>query len=143
MLSYLSYMTKILAFLWAMFIPCLATYAQDEVTNVVGEAPNDSVDVSPMAKAAAATLNELDLNGDGILNACDIVEIVRFVKGQPSSKFQKSKADFNSDGVVDLEDAKLLSSALTGGEIPTPTTLPTSNVTVLRGDSVTDPVGPQ
>lgn len=128
-----------------MFIPCLALYAQDETTDAVGEEANDTVVVSPMAKVATASLNDLDINGDGVLNACDVVDIVMYTRGQARAAFQKDKADFNGDGVVDLEDAKILSSVLTGGEIPVaaPDPEPAENPTVMRGDSVADPIGPQ
>ena len=138
-------MTKFLVFLWAMFIPCLALYAQDETTDAVGEETNDTAVVSPMAKVATASLNELDVNGDGVLSASDVVDIVLYVRGKARAEFKKDKADFNGDGVVDLEDAKVLSLALTGGEIPVaaPDPEPAENPTVMRGDSVADPIGPQ
>lgn len=136
-------MKSILTILWAMFIPCLTAYAQDEMGDIVGEVETDTAIVSPMAKVASASMAELDVNGDGVLNAADIVDIVRYVRGNARAAFLKDKADFNGDGVVDLEDAKMLSVALTGGELPSSSTRPSDNKTEMRGDSVINPEGPQ
>lgn len=136
-------MRKFLTILWAMFIPCLTAFAQDEMTDTLGETDNEIVNVSPISKVASASLAALDVNGDGVLNAGDIVDIVRFVRGNARADFQKSKADVNGDGEVNLEDAKLLSVALTGGELPSSSTRPTENTSVMRGDSVINPAGPQ
>lgn len=151
-------MTKFLAFLWVILIPSLAGYAQDEMTDNAGEESSDVLLISPMAKAPTASLNDLDVNGDGVLNGSDIVDIVLYVNGKARTAFKKERADFNDDGVVDLEDATILSKAMTGGEIPASTAKPDTNIepvvdpdidktdsnpTVMRGDSVTDPIGPQ
>lgn len=136
-------MKKFLTILWAMFIPCLIAYAQDEMNDNLGETDNEIASVSPMEKVASASLAALDVNGDGVLNAADIVDIVRFTRGNARAAFQKSKADINGDGEVNLEDAKLLSVALTGGELPSSSTKPTENNTQMRGDSVINPEGPQ
>lgn len=136
-------MRKFLTILWAILIPSLLAHAQDEMTGISGEVANDTVRVSQMALVASASQTELDVNGDGLFNVADIVDIVRYVRGNARSVFNKSKADFNGDGVVDLEDAKLLSVGLTGGEMPVATTVPADKSTVLRGDSLIDPVGPQ
>ena len=136
-------MRKFLTILWAMFIPCLTVFAQDEMTDTLGQTDNEIASASPKAKVASASLAALDVNGDGVLNACDIVDIVRYTRGDARAAFQISKADINGDGVVNLEDAKLLSVALTGGELPSGSTRPTENTTVMRGDSVINPEGPQ
>lgn len=152
-------MNKFLAILWVMLIPSLAGYAQGEMTNVAEVNSSDVMLMFPMAKAPTASLNDLDVNGDGLLNGSDIVDIVLYVNGKARTAFKKERADFNDDGVVDLEDAKILSKAMTGGEIPASTAKPDTNTdsdpgtdpgtesignnsTVMRGDSVTDPIGP-
>ena len=124
-------MRKFLTILWAILIPSLLAHAQDEMTGISGEVANDTVRVSQMALVASASQTELDVNGDGLFNVADIVDIVRYVRGNARSVFNKSKADFNGDGVVDLEDAKLLSVGLTGGEMPVATTVPADKSTVL------------
>ena len=45
-----------------------------------------------------------DVNGDGIINATDIVEVVNYIMGSPSNRFVFSKADMNNDGTVDETD---------------------------------------
>lgn len=127
-----------------MLVSYLPAVAQDEGTVDMVET-TDSVVMSGshMSKVSSAALTELDVNGDGVLNVADIVDIVRYVRGSARTAFQKDKADFNGDGVVDLEDARLLSIGLTGGEMPSAATRPSDNPTVMRGDSVADPEGPK
>lgn len=45
-----------------------------------------------------------DANGDEIVNAADIVEVVNYIMGQPSGAFDISAADLNGDGVVNAAD---------------------------------------
>lgn len=45
-----------------------------------------------------------DANGDGIVNAADIVEILNAIMGCPSKLFNENNADSNSDGVVNATD---------------------------------------
>ena len=45
-----------------------------------------------------------DTNGDGAVNAADIVEIVCYIMGKPSDKFITDRADVNRDGVVNAAD---------------------------------------
>lgn len=45
-----------------------------------------------------------DANGDYIVNAADIVEVVNYIMGNPTEKFTKSAADVNCDGVVNAAD---------------------------------------
>jgi hypothetical protein len=45
-----------------------------------------------------------DANGDGLVNVTDIVEIVNYILGHPSAKFNKVAADVNGDGVVNVTD---------------------------------------
>ena len=41
-----------------------------------------------------------DANGDGKVNAADVVEMINAKKGQPSAKFVLRNADINGDGVI-------------------------------------------
>ena len=95
------------------------------------------VDQNP-AKVAAATdpLLNYDVNGDKVVNAVDVVDIVRYTKGTKRSVFVVSKADVNGDGKVSIEDASSLSDLIAGGELPTASSTP------LQGDAVADPQGP-
>ena len=45
-----------------------------------------------------------DANGDGTVNAADIVEVVNYIKGIPSDKFKIEEADANDDGTVNVAD---------------------------------------
>ena len=56
-----------------------------------------------------------DANGDGVVNATDIVEIVNYIKGQASDKFNLLLSDMNDDGIVDEADVKLVASQILNG----------------------------
>ena len=45
-----------------------------------------------------------DANGDSEVNVADIVEIVNYILGKPSTKFVKAAADLNKDGDVNVTD---------------------------------------
>ena len=45
-----------------------------------------------------------DANGDGVVNAADIVEVVNYIMGNPSEKFNVAAADVNGDNVVNAAD---------------------------------------
>ena len=45
-----------------------------------------------------------DANGDGVVNAADIVEVVNYIKGISSDKFDASAADVNGDGNINIAD---------------------------------------
>ena len=45
-----------------------------------------------------------DANGDGKVNVSDIVEIVNYILGKPSDKFNKIAADMSGDGDVNVTD---------------------------------------
>ena len=54
-----------------------------------------------------------DANGDGKIDAEDIVEITNFIEGTPSEKFKGLKfADVNKDGVVNIADIVMLTNML-------------------------------
>ena len=45
-----------------------------------------------------------DANGDGVVNVADIVEVVNYITGRPSERFNPMAADVNGDGHVDEKD---------------------------------------
>ena len=45
-----------------------------------------------------------DANGDGTVNAADIVEIVNYIMGAASAAFNEANADANGDGTVNAAD---------------------------------------
>lgn len=53
-----------------------------------------------------------DVNGDGKVNVADIVEIINYLKGNPSEDFNLDEADLNNDGIVDENDIRELKDAL-------------------------------
>ena len=52
----------------------------------------------------SSSLTPGDANGDGTINAADIVEVVNYIMGSPSSKFNKGAADANIDKTVNAAD---------------------------------------
>ncbi len=77
-----------------------------------------------------SAVSQFDVNGDGVTDAGDIVDIVLYVKGSPRTVFAKAKADVNGDKKIDIEDAKALSTLITGGEVTAP-----------QGNDEEDPAG--
>ena len=49
-----------------------------------------------------------DANGDGTVNAADIVEVVNYIMGKASAKFDASKADINGDGTINAADIVMI-----------------------------------
>ena len=53
-----------------------------------------------------------DANGDGKVNVADIVEIVNYLHGTPSEKFNATEADISGNGKVDDTDVKILQEVI-------------------------------
>ena len=51
-----------------------------------------------------------DANGDGIVNAADIVEISNYINGKPSKKFNASRADANGDESINQADIETITN---------------------------------
>ncbi|MBO4720092.1 MAG: hypothetical protein J5658_09485 [Prevotella sp.] len=45
-----------------------------------------------------------DANGDGKVDAADIVEVANYIMGKPSTYFYKQSADVNKDNVINIAD---------------------------------------
>ena len=45
-----------------------------------------------------------DVNGDGIVDVTDLLEIVNAICGKPSVDFNEEAADLNNDGVINVSD---------------------------------------
>ena len=58
-----------------------------------------------------------DANNDGVVNVADVVAAVNAAKGQQSDTFDLSAADMNGDGVITLEDAKLIARKILSPEM--------------------------
>ena len=55
-----------------------------------------------------------DANNDGTINAADIVEVVNYIMGSPSNKFDLSKADANGDKTVNAADIVAIVNVIMG-----------------------------
>jgi hypothetical protein len=53
-----------------------------------------------------------DADGNGTVNADDVVEVSNKIMGKPSDKFVEGNADVNGDGVVNAIDIVLIVSSL-------------------------------
>ena len=55
-----------------------------------------------------------DANGDGTVNAADIVEVVNFIMGNQSEKYDEMGADANGDGTVNAADIVTIVNMIMG-----------------------------
>lgn len=55
-----------------------------------------------------------DVNGDFVVNAADIVEVVNYIMGEPSDAFVFDAADVNGDGSVNAADIVLIVNLILG-----------------------------
>jgi hypothetical protein len=69
-------------------------------------AGNDEYEANSVSYTLTVLQNVIpgDANGDGNVNVTDIVEIVNYILGHPSAKFDETAADVNGDGVVNVTD---------------------------------------
>lgn len=65
-----------------------------------------------------------DVNGDGKIDAADIVELLNHLNGNPTKNYQANEADANNDGVVDLKDAEAISDMILAIKINGKVSLP-------------------
>ena len=134
-------MLKIVFVLFLALGTSLAGRAQSHATIQDGESTlKHEADTVSRSKAAAAAPAH-DVNGDGVVNAIDIVDIVKYVKGSPRSVFKKAKADVNGDGVVDIKDAQAMSVDVVGKESPISGNDPGSNPGNNTGNDNDDDTG--
>ena len=71
--------------------------------------------VFALQKIVAAEIG--DANNDGVVNVADVVVAVNAAKGQQSDTFDMSAADMNGDGVITLEDSKLIARKIMSPEM--------------------------
>lgn len=55
-----------------------------------------------------------DANGDGEINAADIVEVVNYINGTPTNVFDAKKADANGDGIINGADIDTIVAIIMG-----------------------------
>ena len=60
-------------------------------------------------------LNDGDVNGDGVLNVVDVVQIVGHVLGTASIGENECHADANLDGIVNVVDIVMIVNTILGG----------------------------
>ena len=65
-------------------------------------------------KDGVSPKKEGDANGDDTVNAADIVELVNYIMGSPSGKFDDKAADVNGDGVVNAADIVAIVNIIMG-----------------------------
>jgi len=53
-----------------------------------------------------------DANGDGLVNAKDIMEVMNYIQGRPSASFVFLAADVNEDGLVNVADILLIVNSI-------------------------------
>ena len=53
-----------------------------------------------------------DVNGDSKVNVADIVEIINYLNGSPSDKFNFDEADISGNGKVNDIDIKILEEVI-------------------------------
>ena len=82
------------------------------LVNVVEEDGNTITASTRNGRISVYNMN--DVNHDGSIDVLDVVDIVRFVIGDPSDAFVEELADLNCDGVVTLGDAVILVSLIAG-----------------------------
>ena len=58
-----------------------------------------------------------DVNGDRKVNVADIVEIVNYLKGTPSARFNATEADVSGNGKVDDADIKIINEVIMSGDV--------------------------
>jgi hypothetical protein len=75
-----------------------------------------------------------DASGDGTIDITDVIAIINYILGTPSSTFAENLADMNGDGVVDIFDAMLLLNYIINN---TPTT--TSGARRMYGGVTNEP----
>ena len=63
---------------------------------------------------SAQVIKKGDANGDGVINATDIMEVLNYLAEQVTEKFVPDAADVNSDGVVDVADVEGIMNIILG-----------------------------
>lgn len=70
-----------------------------------GKMPSSIVKTFAKEVIEEPTIITGDANGDGTVDAVDVVSIVNYILGKPSSSFNEKNADINGDGQILVDDA--------------------------------------
>ena len=74
-------------------------------SNETGKIPSSIVKAFAKEVIEGPTINTGDANGDGAVDAADVVSIINYILGKPSSSFSNKNADINGDGQILVDDA--------------------------------------
>ena len=143
-------MTKTLLTVFLVCVGAMASHAQIiyEGENGDTEAPQ----VSGPKRALTATVPN-DVNGDGVVNAVDVVDVIKHIKGNSRSAYIGLYGDVNGDGVINQADAEQISQVVSGtiisagddpgtGDNPSTNPDPTTPFSTVTGGSLADPIAP-
>lgn len=83
------------------------TEGTEAKVSVAAEGKLPSLTVSALAEKPAPDVSGKagDANGDGVVDAADVVGIINYIIGKPSASFNALNADINGDGQVLVDDA--------------------------------------
>jgi hypothetical protein len=92
---------------------------QGDETDILFDCPNFKgnfmkIDMRLVPDGTASTIIKGDANSDGTVNAADIVEVVNYIMGNPSAKFNQEAADANGDGTVNAADIVTIVNIIMG-----------------------------
>jgi PKD repeat protein len=73
-------------------------------TPTVTRSPTFTTTVTPTATAAMATIKEMDLDGDDVISAGDLLRLIPAMRQSQSLTDQHHEGDFNRDGRIDCLD---------------------------------------
>jgi len=81
---------------------------------------------------------DADINGDGVINAIDIVNLMRIVTGVQDDEYDR-RGDLNYDGVVNVYDLFLLRGFITRDSIPDNKVVSCGSLTADLGNLTAEP----
>lgn len=75
--------------------------------SVMSEGKQPSICVEAIAEGETVADDTIigDANGDGVVDAADVVGTINYILGKPSSSFNNKNADINDDGQILVDDA--------------------------------------
>lgn len=74
----------------------------------------DVVNFDPYSDVSEGDALQGDANGDNIINNDDIEEVMNYITGSPSEKFNQKAADANGDGTVNVADIVTIVNIIRG-----------------------------
>ena len=100
------YETDIVDGQWSLSVGNVSPGTQAMVSaRTVGKAPSVMTTAQAIATVIEPDIETGDANGDGAVDAVDVVSIINYILGKPSSSFNEKNADANGDGQILVDDA--------------------------------------